>query len=233
MMKEMLTNKILTGLTDAEFARLMPLLEPVSLSTDEQLAGFGEIPPFIYFPENSVISCHASMQDGKSVEVGMVGKDGAAGLSALLGTRPAAHSLDVAVAGSALRVRQADLAREFQRGDGLRRSLLAYLGEYLAQVSQRAACAILHRMEQRIAVWLLLLTDRLDTDTVEITQERIAHHLGVRRAGVTVVAGELQHQGVISQTRGSLRVVNRPALQSVACECYGAMTGARPQSIYI
>lgn len=232
-MKEMLTNKLLTKLPDAEFERLMPLLEPVSLSAGERLAEAGEQARFIYFPENSVISCHADMQDGKSAEVGMIGFEGVAGLAGLLGARPPAHSLNVSVAGNALRVRKQELARELERGDGLRRSLLAYSAEYLAQVSQRAACSVLHRMEQRLAVWLLLLTDRLDADTIEITQERIAHHLGVRRAGVTAVAGELQRQGAIIYTRGNLRVVNRPLLETIACECYGALTGARQENTYM
>jgi CRP-like cAMP-binding protein len=231
-MKEMLTNKLLNSLPDAEFVRLMPLLEPVSLPAGERLAEAGETTRFIYFPENSVISCHADMSDGRSVEVGMVGFEGVAGLDALLGSRPAAHSLRVSAAGSALRVRKQEFARELERADGLRQSLLAYSADYLTQVAQRAACSVLHLTEQRLAVWLLLLTDRLDTDTVETTQERIAHHLGVRRAGVTALAGELQRRGAIVYARGSLRVVSRPLLESVACECYGALTDARRENTY-
>jgi CRP-like cAMP-binding protein len=232
-MKEMLTNKLLTGLSDAEFARLMPLLEPVSLSAGERLAEAGETTRFIYFPENSVVSYHADMQDGKSAEVGMIGREGVAGLTALLASRPPAHSLKVLVAGSALRMRKHELARELERAEGLRQSLMAYSAEYLTQVAQRAACSVLHRIEQRLAVWLLLLTDRLDADTIEMTQERIAQHLGVRRAGITALAGELQRQGAIIYTRGNLRVVNRSRLEMVACECYGALTGASRENTYM
>ena len=232
VMKEMLTNKLLTGLPDAEFGRLLPMLEPVSLPAGGQLAAAGEAAWFAYFPENSVLSYHADMHDGKSAEVGMIGFEGAAGLGALLGSRPAAHSLNVSVAGSALRVRKQDFARELERADGLRRSLLAYWAEYLTQVSQRAACSILHRMEQRLAVWLLMLTDRLGGDTLELTHERIAHHLGVRRAGITELAGELQRERVIVYSRGSLRVVNRPLLEAAACECYGVLSGAPRASLH-
>lgn len=229
----MLTNRILTTLSDADFARLMPLLEPVSLTAGERLAEIGETARFIYFPENSIISYQADMQDGKSAEVAMVGKDGMAGLPSLLNSSSAPHSLNVAVAGSALRVKKEEFERELEHGEGLRQLLLAYAGEYVTQVAQRAACAILHRMEQRLAVWLLLLTARVGSDTIEMTQERIAHHLGVRRAGVTEIAGKLQHQGVISYTRGNLRVVNPQALETVACECYGALTGARQRNTYM
>jgi len=231
-MKEMLTNKILNGLPDAEFMRLMPQLEPVSLSAGERLAEAGELAHFIYFPENSIISSHADMRDGKSAEVGMTGNEGVAGLSSLLNSCPSAHSLNVTVAGSALRIKKAEFEQELQRNAGLRQSLFAYAGEYLTQVSQRSACAVLHRIEQRFAVWLLLLTDRLDTDTVQITQERMAQHLGVRRAGITVVAGELQMLSAISYTRGSLRFVNRQALETIACECYGALAVSRQQTTY-
>ena len=222
-MKETLSNKILNRLPDAEFQRLMPLLEPVSLAPGERLAETGEYASFVYFPENSIISCQADMQDGKSAEVGMVGKDGVAGLPALFGSRPSVHSLTVSIGGSALRLRKEVLERELRRGDGLQKTLVPYVSDYVNQVAQRAACAILHRMEQRFAVWLLMITDRLDTNMVETTQERIAQHLGVRRAGVTVVARELQYIGAISYSRGHLRVVNRDLLERVACECYGSL----------
>jgi CRP-like cAMP-binding protein len=222
-MKEMLSNRILKGLPDAEFQRLMPMLEPISLSTGERIAESGEPSSFVYFPENSIISCQADMQDGKSAEVGMVGKEGVAGLPALFGSRPAVHSLTVAIAGSALRLRRDMLKRELERGNGLQQSFIPYVNDYVNQVAQRAACAILHRMEQRFAVWLLMISDRLDSAVVETTQERIAQHLGVRRAGITVVARELQFMGAISYSRGHLRVVNRPLLEKVACECYGTL----------
>lgn len=222
-MKETLSNRILYQLPDAEFERLMPLLEPISLASGERLADQGERTDFVYFPEDSIISCQADMQDGKSAEVGMVGREGVAGLLALLGPRPSAHSLTVAIAGSALRMRKEALERELSRGDGLQHALTPYIGDYVTQIAQRAACAILHRMEQRFAVWLLMISDRLNSSVVEITQERIAQHLGVRRAGVTVVAHELQLVGAISYTRGNLRIADRVLLEKIACECYGAL----------
>jgi CRP-like cAMP-binding protein len=229
-MKEMLSNRILSRLPDAAFARLMPMLEPVDFSAGERLAETGENSPFVFFPENSIISCQADMQDGKSAEVGMVGKDGVAGLPALFGSRPAVHSLTVAIAGSALRLRKEVLEQELQSGDGLEKILVPYVNDYVTQVAQRAACAILHRMEQRFAVWLLMVTDRLDANMVETTQERIAQHLGVRRAGVTVIARELQFIGAISYSRGHLRVASRPLLEKIACECYGTLAVSQHQT---
>lgn len=222
MLKEMLTNKILTGLRDTEFTRLMPLLQPVSLSAGERLSEGGEAMRFIYFPESSVLSCQTEMQDGKSAEVGMIGFEGMAGIPAV-GSLPAVHSLNVSVGGSALRVSTDDFKREILRGDGVQQSLLTYAGEYIKQISQRSACAVFHTTEQRLAVWLLLLIDRVKEDVIQITQERIAEHLGVRRAGVTVAAGAMQDAGAISYRRGNLRVNDRQMLEAIACECYGTL----------
>ena len=228
-MKEMLTNKILTGLRDAEFDRLMPLLHPVSLSTGERLSEAGEAAPFVYFPESCVISCLANMQDGKSAEVGMIGLEGVADITGLVKPRPAVHSLNVSIGGSALRVRTDDLEREMLRSEGLQQSLLGYAAEYVTQLYQRSACAIFHMVEQRFAVWLLLLTDRTREAVIQITQERIADHLGVRRAGVTVVALHMQAAGAISYRRGNLRIDNREMLEAMACECYGTLATGRPR----
>ena len=233
-MKEMLTNKILTGLRDADFARLMPLLHPVSLSTGERLAEAGDTAPFVYFPESCVISCVANMQDGKSAEVGMIGFEGVADITGLVKPRPALHSLNVSIGGSALRVRIDDFAREMSSSEGVRQSLLNYAAEYINQVCQRSACSVFHLVEQRFAVWLLLLTDRTSEPVIPVTQERIADHLGVRRAGVTVVATQMQAAGAITYRRGHLRITNRELLETMACECYGTLAVGRPhQTTYM
>ena len=232
-MKDMLTNKILTGLRDAEFTDLMPLLQPVSLSAGERLSDPGETLRSIYFPESCVLSCQADMQDGKSAEVGMIGFEGVAGITALMGSLPAVHSLNVSVGGSALRVSTDDFKREIRRADGIQQSLLAYAGEYITQVSQRSACAVFHTVEQRFAVWLLLLIDRIKDDVIQITQERIAEHLGVRRAGVTVVAAAMQDAGAIAYRRGNLRINDRQMIEAIACECYGTLAVGRQQTTYI
>jgi CRP-like cAMP-binding protein len=233
MLKHMLTNKILTGLRDAEFTHLMPFLQPVALSAGERLSEAGETMRFIYFPESSVLSCRAEMQDGKSAEVGMIGFEGMAGITALLGSLPAVHSISVSVGGSALKVSTDDFNREALRGDGVQQSLLAYASEYITQISQRSACAVFHTIEQRFAVWLLLLIDRVKDDVIQITQERIAEHLGVRRAGVTVAAGAMQDAGAISYRRGNLRVIDRQMIESIACECYGTLAVGRQQTTYM
>jgi CRP-like cAMP-binding protein len=126
-----------------------------------------------------------------------------------------------------------DFKREISRGDGIQQSLLAYAGEYITQISQRSACAVFHTIEQRLAVWLLLLTDRVKDEVIQITQERIAEHLGVRRAGVTVAAGAMQDVGAISYRRGNLRVNDRQMMEMIACECYETLAVGRQQTTYM
>src|SRR5204863_2350867 len=138
-------NRILAGLPEAELARRMPLLNPVALSRGERLSDAGPTGRFIYFPESSVISCLAAMADGKSAEVGMVGFEGVADITSLLGARQPVQTLSVSIAGSALRASKEDFAREIFRGNGLQEAILEYTAQYVAQVSQRSACAVLHR----------------------------------------------------------------------------------------
>ena len=229
-MNELLSNKILAALPGEDFERIVAHLEPVSLSAGQTLFAQGEPAHHLYFPEGCVLSSQCGMQDGKSVEVGMIGREGVAGLNALFGPARGRQEVSVTVAGSALRARSEEMRREMERGAALRRLFERFAGEYASHVSQRAACNALHAIEKRLAVWLLLLTDRLGADSVELTQERISQHLGVRRAGVTVIAGEWQDRGVIVNARGSVRVVDRAALEAIACECYWAMSGATQQT---
>lgn len=230
---ELLSNKILTALPAEDFERLVPHLEPVTLSAGQTLFAQGAEAHHLFFPENCVVSYQCAMQDGKSVEVSMIGREGVAGFQALFGMAASRQEVSVTVGGSALRARADELRREVERASALRRSLERFSGEYAAHVSQRSACGTLHSIERRFAVWLLLLTERLGTDTVELTQERIAAHLGVRRAGITVIAGELQARGVLVNSRGSLHIPDRRALEAVACECYWALSGdARQTSLH-
>jgi CRP-like cAMP-binding protein len=223
-------NTLLSGLPETELARVRPLLKRVELSAGQQLSDSGTASPFIYFPETSVISCMAAMADGKSAEVGMIGFEGVADVASLLSSRQPALSLNVSIAGSAMRASKEDLARELFHGNGSQQAILEYAAQYVEQVSQRFACAVLHRLEQRFAIWLLLLADRLNGDVIQITHEQIAQHLGARRAGITVIASQLQAAGAITNSRGRLRLVDRSNLEAMACECYGALALHEPRT---
>lgn len=218
-----LANRILTALPAEEFARLAPWLEPVSLAAGEVVTAAGEPARHVYFPEGAVLSYFMPMADGRAVEVGIVGGEGAAGLNTVFGAGPSARQVCAAVAGSALRVGIERLGPEFEQSAALRGLLTRSSGEFLAQVMQRAACGILHASGGRFATWLSLLGDRAGADELEFTQERMAQHVGLRRAGVTMLCQELADARAIGHSRGRVRFLDRRALGQSACECYNAM----------
>jgi CRP-like cAMP-binding protein len=220
----LLTNKILTGLPGEDFARLLPHLEPVGLTCDENLNYLGDPPDFVYFPETAVISHLHVLSDGGTIEADMVGRDGLTGLSVIFNSHPPEHWTKVTIGGSALRVRADVMRHEFGLCGGVHQALLAYASARLAHVAQRAVCNGLHSVEQRFCSWLLMIHDRAGDDRLPLTHERIARHLGTRRAGITELATTLRARGDISYSRGLIRVVNRQGLQASACECYSVQS---------
>lgn len=218
----LLANRLLGGLPGEEFARLLPALEPVSLSARDKLDDSRDA-AHVYFPEDAVVSHLVLLEDGNTVEAAMTGREGVVGLGVVFGQHAPTHWARVTLPGSALRMRAETLRREFAGGEAFRRALLGHAGRHVSQVSQRAACISRHRVETRLAAWLLMLHDRAGSDEMPLTQEFVARRLGTRRAGITEAAGRFQERGLIGYSRGTLRVLDRPGLEAAACECYGVL----------
>lgn len=216
----LLTNKILTGLPGADFARLLPHLEPIEVASDENLYSFGTPPEFVCFPENAIVSHLYILSDGGTIETDMVGREGLLGLSAVFNSHPPERWTKVIIGGRALRVRAEVMRQEFSLCGGLQQALLTYASARLAHTAQRAVCNGLHTVEQRLCSWLLMLHDRAGDERLPLTHERIARQLGTRRAGITELATSLRARGHISYSRGLIRIVNREGLETAACECY-------------
>jgi CRP-like cAMP-binding protein len=219
----LLTNKLLTALPGADFARLLPYLEPVLLTTGQDLYQFGETVDFAYFPETAVISHIYFMEDGSSTAAAMVGREGLIGLSAIFDSRQPSYWTQVSVGGSALRAGMGVIKQEFARGGALQQLLLGYTRQRLAQISQRAVCNGRHKLDERLCTWLLMLLDRTKEDQLPLTHEEIAHHLGARRAGISSCCNDLRDVGIIDYRRGLIRVMDREKLEAAACECYRMM----------
>ncbi|HEV2803113.1 MAG TPA: Crp/Fnr family transcriptional regulator [Pyrinomonadaceae bacterium] len=219
-LKSLLTNQLLKGLPEEDFARLWPDLSLVSLSAGENLYGLSEQIRFAYFPENAVASHLYILEDGSTTEAIMIGREGITGLSAVLGAQPAGHWTQVIVGGAALRVEIEVLRREFARGGALQQLLLGYSAERLRQLSWRAVCNGRHSVGERVHCWLLMIHDRVGDNELPLTHEQIARHLGTRRAGVSEVAQALRERGIIDYGRGHLQILDRAALEASACECY-------------
>lgn len=212
-------NRLLAALPPEEYERLAPRLEPVPVSLSEILFRPGDVLRHVYFPVNSIVSLLTDLSDGNGLEVGLVGKEGLVGISVILGGSETKVAT-VQAAGDALRMEAGDLRREFAQGGELQRLLLRYMHALMAQISQTVVCNARHGIDGRLARWLLMYHDRMEADEFDMTHEFLAHMLGVRRAGVSVAANELQKRGFISYRRGHIKILDRKALEDFACECY-------------
>jgi CRP-like cAMP-binding protein len=213
-------NRLLAALSDEAYQRLVPHLELVSLLPQQILYQAGEPITHVYFPHRSVISLINLMEDGSTIEVGLVGREGMVGLPVILGDANYLHQAFVQIGDRAMRIRAEVLKAEFNRGGALQTLLLRYVQALLTQVSQSAACNRFHTIEERLARQLLLIQDALQSQEFLLTQESLAQMLGARRSGVTVAAGTLSQAGMIRYARGRIFVLDREGLEATACECY-------------
>jgi CRP-like cAMP-binding protein len=216
-------NRLLAALSPDDFALLAPALKPVNLELKQVLYTVHQPIGTAYFLASGVVSMLAPLEDGRFMEVGLVGREGLVGLSVVLGADSSATEAMVQMQGTAFQIRSAKLKEAFEVSPTLRGLLLRYVHAYHAQVAQTAACNGHHQLEERLARWLLMAHDRARTDEFPMTQEFMSLMLGVRRAGVSIAAGILQKAGVIDYKHGCITVLDRPGLEAVACECYGTV----------
>lgn len=212
-------NRFLDGLPSGALDGLQPF-ETVSLRSGEALHEPQVIADHAYFPIRGVISLVASMNDGTAVEIGMIGREGMLGLSAILDGDTASYRAMAQVAGSALRVKSSVLRDAAHAHAALQTRLLRYVHASWSTAAQSAACNRLHLLEQRCARWLLSAHDRVQSDTFPMTHEFLAMMLGVRRAGVTIAAQALQEAGCIRYNHGDMTILDRKGLETTSCECY-------------
>lgn len=213
-------NQLLNALLKAEYERLLPHLEQISLSLGEAIYEVDEPIRYVYFPETSVISILSTMEDGSTVEVGLVGNEGMLGIRVMFGARTTPHSAVVQVAGTAMRMSAEMLDRELRLGSPLQALLLRYTGALLNQVRQSLACNNRHSVNERLARWLLSMQDYAGTNELVLTHEIIAAMMGNRRAGVTTAMGKLRDRGLIDSSRGNVTITDRQGLEAATCECY-------------
>lgn len=213
-------NRLLAALPTHEYQRLVPHLELVKLSLHQIIYEPNEPITHVYFPHQAVVSLVTSMEDGSTIEVGLVGSEGMVGIPVILGGNITNNQAFVQIAGAGMRMDANILKTEFNRSGPLQTLLLRYCQALLTQVSQSAACNRFHTIEERLARWMLLVQDCVGSDELALTQEFIAQMLGTRRSGVTVAAGTLQKAGMLRYTRGRITIVNREVLEATACECY-------------
>lgn len=213
-------NRLLAVLPSEEYQLLKPSLEYVELSLGEILFEPPDLIRNVYFPTSAIISFLAELPDGDSVEVGLVGNEGLAGVDVILGVDTASKVATVQNAGWALKMAAPALKEAFNRGGKLQQYLLQYTHSLMSQISASVLCNVHHKIEGRLARWILMYHDRLDTDEFIMTHEFMANMLGIRRAGVSEVAKKLQSEGLINYNRGHFRILKRKDLEERACQCF-------------
>jgi CRP-like cAMP-binding protein len=218
-------NRILAALPPEERERLQPSLELVRMEIREVVFEPNQPIEHVYFPEDLMVSILGVMEDGSAIETGTVGNEGMAGVPVFLGAMQMAGQAFVQISGSAWRMPAAALREEVRRGGALAELLGRYTQALFTLVAQSSACNRKHPMEQRCARWLLMAHDRVDGDTMDLTQHFLSQMLGVRRATVTEAAGALQGRGLIEYTRGRITILDRDGLEAAACACYGIIRG--------
>ena len=216
-------NHLLAALPAADFERLSPHLELVTMPLGEALYESGGRLQHVYFPTTSIVSLLYVMEDGASAEIAVVGNEGILGISLFMGGETTPSRAVVQSAGHGYRLKSQLLKQEFNRAGPVMHLLLRYTQALITQMAQTAVCNRHHSVEQQLCRWLLLSLDRLSADELTMTQELIANMLGVRRGGVTEAAGKLQRAGLIRYSRGHIMVLDRPGLEQEACECYAVV----------
>lgn len=224
-------NRLLAALPRDEYERLSPHLESVPLAPGKILYNEGEDMRHAYFPKGGMLSLLSITEEGRTTEVGMVGSEGMAGVPIVLRSDLAPYQVTVQLAADAVRIRAAALRAEFNRGGRLQDLLLRYTHSLLIQVAQSAACNRFHTVQERLCRWLMLSRDRVQTDTLLLTQESLSHMLGVPRTSVTMIAGDLQKKGIVRCGRGRITIVDRARLEFASCECYERVREGIDQSL--
>jgi CRP-like cAMP-binding protein len=213
-------NGLLAAMPHKACQRLLAGLEPVTLTYGEVLYEPGEPIRHVYFPNDALVSLLTLADGHLALEVGMVGHEGMVGAPVSLGINVSPVRALVQGSGTAMRMTSTHFRKEFRRCPPLQRALYRYVHALMAQVSQTAACNRFHVVEARLARWLLMTRDRVRKNQFYLTQDFLAHMLGVRRVGVTKAASALQRQKLISYSRGNITILDPNGLEAASCKCY-------------
>jgi CRP-like cAMP-binding protein len=199
------------------------MLEHVDLQLGEIIYRADQRIDSVYFPETAVVAMIDTVEDGGTVEVGIIGREGMVGINIFLGCLVTPDKAVVQIAGRAMRMKTDDLRKELHFGSPLQRLLLRYTQSLLAVISQSVACSLHHTVAQRLSRWLLTMHDHAESNKFEMPQKSIAAMLGVRREGITEAAGKLQAAGLITYSRARISILDEAGLRKRSCECYRFM----------
>lgn len=213
-------NSLLSALLTNEYKRLLPKLDYVELKRGEIVYRADQKIGTVYFPEEAVVAMVDTTDDRRTVEVGIIGREGIVGINVFLGGVFTPDKAIVQIPGRAMQMKSKDLRMEMRFGSPLQRLLLGYTRTFLAVISQSVACSQHHNVEERLARWLLTMSDYAGPHEFVMDQQSIAAMLGVRRVSVTDAARKLQNAGLIDYRRARIAILDKCGLAQQSCECY-------------
>ena len=218
-----LTNRLLDVLTPPSRDRILAVARPVQLPVQTTLGQADAPQSHVYFMTSGITSVVIELVEGGTAEVALVGREGLVGALQLIGPAASPARSFVQMEGNALRVPFAEMRRLFLDSEEIRCRVLELVQQQSLSMSQLAACNKLHEAEARLARWLLMVQDRVQSDTLMLTQEFLAEMLGTQRTTVVMVAGAFQRGGLITYSRGRITILSRENLERAACDCYGVV----------
>ncbi len=213
-------NRFLASLSQPVLRVLAPFLAETALEKDQYLFHQGEPIKYIYFPVSAVVSEFLMLEDGRTVELAIIGSEGATGVQSLMSDDTAVNSSQATIAGKALRVAIKNIDPQLLSNAGFLKPFHQLLEDQLAQFSQKLVCTSYHSVEQRFCTLLLRIEDRLQTERFELTHDQIARSLGAHRPSITAIAQELRDKQLFEYSRGRIRLFDRQGIQKLACSCY-------------
>ena len=216
-------NRILAALPAEDYERLLPELMLVPMPVGMPMSESGDHVNFLHFPVSGIVALIYALEDGSSSEIALVGNEGMVGVSIFMGGDSMPSSTEVQSVGEAYRLSRKVMKHEFSLGEKLQRLSLLYTQALIVQTSQTAVCNQHHSLDQQLCRWLLMSLDRLHVNEMDVTQDMIAHLLGVRRESITQTASKLQKDGLVSCRRGHITVIDRPKMEERVCECYAVV----------
>jgi CRP-like cAMP-binding protein len=218
---EAIPNRLLAALPRAAYRHVLARAAPITLRLGDVLYEPGTVIRNVYFPTSCLVSLLTLVEGDRALEIGLVGREGIVGIPLALGVEVSAVRALVQGEGPALRMSKASFVRSLRDCPPLRRGVLGYAATLLAQIGQTAACNQFHAVEPRLARWLLMTRDRLDSGEFRMTQQFLSSMLGVRREGVSRAAAGFQQRHLIEYRRGQIKILDHRRLEAAACTCYG------------
>jgi CRP-like cAMP-binding protein len=219
-------NRLLGALPRREYQGLLPILEPVNLIFGEILYESHSQIRHVYFPNDCFVSMLTTVDTGRAAEVGLIGSEGMIGVPMALGVAVSPFRAVVQGGGVAMRLNTGDFRRTFSKSAALKREVFLFTHLLMIQIAQTAACNRFHVVTQRMARWMLMTRDRVNSNEFRITQEFLALMLGVRRVGVSAAMSDMRERNLIGYRRGTVTILDQEGLVAIACGCYKTVKDA-------